>query len=67
MDLLVRHYTLNWWRREPHYSLQPLPQADLDFIHFQDTNKYTNEFIGFYWTAIDATVHFWHKADIQMN
>ena len=29
------------------------------------TNKYTIKLIGCYWTAIDTTVRFCHKADIQ--
>ena len=45
------------WRRESHYSLQPLPQADLDFIHFQDSNKFTNKFIGFDWMLLDPNRH----------
>ena len=34
-------------------------------ICLQDTNKYTNKFIGRYWAAIDATVRFWHKVAIN--
>jgi hypothetical protein len=25
------------------------------------TNKYTIKFIGYYWTAIDTIIRFWHK------
>ncbi len=44
-------------RRKTHSRLQPLPQTDLNFIHFQDTNKYTNKFIRFDWMLLDCYRH----------
>ena len=34
-------------------------------VDFYDTNKYTIKFTGCYRTAIDVTVRFRHKADVQ--